>query len=358
MNKHLTAESNHLLFIGPYSKKPMGGVAYVLNEYEKIFPNAYFITSTVTGNKIDKILAFVRGISRMIILCSLKSQISIIHIHGASFRSFNRKFFFFKIAKFYNKKVIYHIHGGAFHEFYNKASQIKKIQIKNMINNADHIICLSKNWEVFFRTNFTNPNISVIPNIISRPNNSITIKANSHITKFLFLGLIDYNKGVWFLLETLSEHINEISNKAVFYIGGNGQTDELEKKINEFGLNHVVKYLGWVSGEEKNMHLTQADVYVLPSYHEGLPISILEAMSYSLPVLSTAVGGIPEIVSEENGRLIKPGCKKQLWAAIEFFINIDTDLIKEMGSKSIEKVQFHMPEYVREKLLLLYNKYV
>lgn len=63
--------------------------------------------------------------------------------------------------------------------------------------------------------------------------------------------------------------------------------------------------------------LNGADVYVLPSYKEGLPISILEAMSYSLPVISTRVGGIPEIIMNgKNGLLINPGDKEALYESI------------------------------------------
>ena len=62
---------------------------------------------------------------------------------------------------------------------------------------------------------------------------------------------------------------------------------------------------------------TGEDVYILPSYNEGLPIAILEAMSYKHPVISTPVGGIPEVIqTKENGMLVQPGNKEEIAKAI------------------------------------------
>lgn len=347
-------KQNEILFIGPYSKKPKGGVAIVLREYSKIFPNSYFIASTVSKNIFTKISGFLKGVIHFIFLLITQPQIKIIHIHGASYSSFKRKYIYFKIAKLFNKKIIYHIHSGGFHIFYKEATRKIKNRIHFFIENADCIICLSKRWEKFYLENFTPKKIVIVPNIISEPKKGVQVKQMNDNTSFLFLGLIDRNKGVWLLLETLKQYKEELLNKAVFYIGGNGETKELKEKIVEYGLSDIVKYIGWVSGEEKQKLFLNADVYILPSYNEGLPISILEAMSYSLPILSTTVGGIPEIVSKENGRLIEPGNKDMLWEAISFFTNTDKSTLTKMGEASSAKVNPHLPEAVKNNLISLY----
>ena len=79
------------------------------------------------------------------------------------------------------------------------------------------------------------------------------------------------------------------------------------------GLAAQVEFLGWVAGEAKQAQLAQADVFVLPSYNEGLPVSLLEAMAYGVPVISTRVGGIPELVRDGiDGFLIEPGDRAAL----------------------------------------------
>ena len=111
------------------------------------------------------------------------------------------------------------------------------------------------------------------------------------------------------------------------YIGGNGEIQRLKELINKHNIEDIVEFLGWISSMEKAIILNSTDVYILPSYNEGLPISILESMSYGKAIISTNVGGIPEIVrNKENGLLINPGELKQMEQAIDFFLeNPDTN---------------------------------
>ena len=74
------------------------------------------------------------------------------------------------------------------------------------------------------------------------------------------------------------------------------------------GLTDIVQFLGWINNEQKTELLKQSDILVLPSYNEGLPIAILEALSYGLPVISTNVGSISEaVIDGTNGFLYTPG---------------------------------------------------
>ena len=94
--------------------------------------------------------------------------------------------------------------------------------------------------------------------------------------------------------------------------------------------NHVV-FAGWVSGEEKENLLSRVNIYVLPSYNEGLPVSLLEAMSWQVPVISTRVGGIPELVREGiDGLLIEAGDRAAFSLAIVTLAK-DPDLRKKRG---------------------------
>ena len=83
--------------------------------------------------------------------------------------------------------------------------------------------------------------------------------------------------------------------------------DQLQHFILEHGLQDVVCYEGWVDLSRKSYLLNLCRLYILPSYIEGLPISILEAMSYGEAILSTPIGGIPEVVTPDIGKLVSPG---------------------------------------------------
>lgn len=101
--------------------------------------------------------------------------------------------------------------------------------------------------------------------------------------------------------------------------------------------------------------LNWTDILILPSYNEGLPIAILEAMSYGKAIISSPVGGIPEIVMHgQNGILVKPGNQNELFNAICFFIK-NKDEIKTFGNKSKEIIQPYFPEAVLSDLLKIYK---
>ena len=349
---------NKIVFLGPKFEPPTGGVASVLAEYKKIFPKAYFVSTTNSKNKLTKIVTPILGLFQFIFKLALHPNIKIVHIHGASRSSFMRKFIFFRIAKLFHKKVIYHIHGAEYQLFYEKASKWQKNLIKTFINNSDCIVCLSESWKDFFNTTFAPRKIEIIPNIIEAPQeytSKNSINKISNKLKFLFLGYIDERKGAWFLLEVLREHKEKLRGKVVFNVGGDGQVKKFQQLVSDYELNDIVKYIGWVSGVDKIKHFIDSDIYILPSYNEGLPISILEAMSYSLPIISTTVGGIPEIVSSDNGLLIEPGNKKQLWAAIESFLQSENTQLEKMGAASHAKVQQHLPGAVMSRLNRLYE---
>jgi glycosyltransferase involved in cell wall biosynthesis len=138
-------------------------------------------------------------------------------------------------------------------------------------------------------------------------------------------------------------------------IGGNGEIQHLLDLINKHHIEDIVEFLGWISSNEKADVLNNADVYILPSYHEGLPISILESMSYGKAVISTKVGGIPEIVrNNENGLLINPGDLEAIKQSLNFFLE-NPRKIKEYGNISEQKVQKYLPHSVLKELEEIYK---
>ena len=147
-----------------------------------------------------------------------------------------------------------------------------------------------------------------------------------------------------------------LKGKARFLIAGNGETDKLTTLIKSNNIGDVMSYIGWVSGREKAELLSQCDVYLQPTYAEGQPISILEALSYGKPILTTPVGGIPDIVKNRyNGILFTPGNKRELAEAINNFLDMSPDKVQLMGKNSLSMVEAHMPSAVVEKLENIYT---
>lgn len=344
-----------VLTIGCVYKSPRGGVAQVINTYSKeIFQPFNFVPTTKEGNGLVKFFCLLKAWSRFVSSCLVKN-ISIVHIHGASNSSFWRKRIFVYTAKFLGKKVVYHIHGGGFMSF----SMAHYNAVAKVLSKVDVVVALSRSWKQFFEYEFHSSNVVVIPNVIAYPQfipRSISF-AKVRV-EALFLGLLDRNKGIFNILEMINQYQGELRGRFLLHIGGNGKTEEVGRLIAEYGIGDIVQFEGWVRGEKKIELLNRSDFYLLPSYNEGLPISILEAMSYRLPIVASPVGGIPEIVEEGvNGFLVQPGDNESLYRAISQLIE-KPDQRKVMGERSWEKVQPYLPINVEKKLKQLYSRLI
>jgi glycosyltransferase involved in cell wall biosynthesis len=282
-------------------------------------------------------------------------KIAIIHIHGASYGSFYRKYIIFIIGKYiFRKKIIYHIHGGGFQIFYDKANPFSKRLIKRFLSQSDIVICVSQSWYEYYNQNFKFKALWVLPNIIDYPTILKETSKVDYLT-FLFLGLICEEKGIFDLLKVIVKDKEQYRGKIKLLIGGNGETHRLLDLIEKQQINDIVQFLGWITKEEKIDALNKADIYILPSYNEGLPISILESMSYGSAIISTNVGGIPEIVrNEENGLIIEPGNLDQLEQSLGFFLE-NPEVIKEYGAISQQLVKDFLPDSVIGKLSDIYK---
>lgn len=342
--------SKQVLTIGCEYHHPKGGVAQMMYNYERyVFPLFKCIINSGSGNKLTKLLKAIEAWLQMGVRLLVDRDIRIVHIHTASYNSFKRSAWYVKMGKLMGRKVILHIHGGGFKEYYATNPE----WISSILNRCDALITLSESWKGFFQEVTTCANISVLENVVPFPVEKQCNKASAQL-HFLFLGLIDEAKGIFDLISVLNGNKQVVRGKMVLHIGGNGKVSELKKIIQNCGLEEVVKYEGWVAGNKKIELLQDSDIFILPSYVEGLPVSILEAMSYRMPILSTPVGGIPEVVENGvNGILFTPGDNDRMMTAIMRLLEND-DEREKMGEESFNRVKPHFPDCVARKLETIY----
>lgn len=349
--------SQKVLTVGPDHEDHRGGIGAVLSTYTSFYETFNFIPTYKYHNQnLTKSSYYVKQVFKFFRKLATDKQIKIVHIHGSHKGSFYRKYFLFLIAKkIFGKTVIYHMHSDNFDAVYKNSKGIYRKLIRHFINNTDALICLAPYWKKFFLEHFDNKNILIINNVVLKPENSDKEKnVPFGPLKFLFLGRIGHRKGIFDIIKAINENKHLFKGRMKLYAGGDGETEKLKQLITEQNLEEIVEYVGWINGEEKQNLLSGSDVYILPSYSEGLPISILEAMSYKLPVISTPVGGIPEVVKEENGILVSPGNISEITNAMLFFLN-NPDKVKDFGNASYEMIKPFFPEYVSVQLESLYE---
>lgn len=130
--------------------------------------------------------------------------------------------------------------------------------------------------------------------------------SQEHPCRLLFLGWLEDHKGIFELLEACRQLDHEMSFSLT--IAGRGNAEEEARSIVESsGLDRQVEFVGWVSGENREKLLRFSDILVLPSWHEGFPNAMIEAMAAGLAVVVSAVGNVPDVVTDGmEARLVPP----------------------------------------------------
>lgn len=347
--------SHKVLMIGEYFKhNAPGGMAAVLASYNEYFEDMRFIPTWRNGNFCIKLWYAVYSYIIFLMYMIFCKSIKIVHLQGAAFASFERNIFFVKVGKFFGKKIIMHMHCADFESYYNPSKHKKRII--ETINSCDLFLVLSESWKDYFiNIGCKNEIIQVLNNTITPPE-FIDCRKDKKYLNLLYLGVIGQRKGIYDILKALKDNKEKFEGKVKLRIGGNQEEEKLKNTILKYGLNDMVVFDGFVSGAKKIECLNWADVYILPSFNEGLPIAILEAMSYGHPIISSPVGGIPTVVKDGiNGFLVEPGNSQDIALSISNFLN-DRSLIEEYGKNSIKIVQPFMPQYVFATLENLYKK--
>lgn len=351
INKDL---SSQVLFLG-VSKKTKGGMTAVLVSYDKYIENMRFIPTWKLGNKAVKSWYALQALVRTWFLLTFDKRIKIVHIHGAANASFERCKLFINLAKKCGKKVILHEHAADFVDYFDGAAD--KQAITDTLQKCDALIVLSQSWKKYFASiGMDDCKIHVLNNTVSPP----ALQTKNHVAdekiRLMYMGEISKRKGGFDLLEAIVNNKEYFADKLLLRMGGNEVDGDIKAYIRENGLESFVTYEGWIAGQKKIDCLNWEDVYILPSYNEGLPIAILEAMAYSHPVISTPVGGIPEIIkSGENGILVQPGDTKGIADAIKFYIE-NHDAIRKQGEKAYKVVLDFFPEKVFGNLKGIYER--
>ena len=332
-----------------------GGISAVVQYWSEYIERLQYYPTWKLGNVMVRSWWFGYSYSRIALRLFYDKKIKIVHLHFAADGSFWRKEKLLKLGKHFGKKVIMHCHSSRFKDFYNEASEEKKEWIINTLRQADVLIVLSESWKQWFKSiGIAEERMTVLHNITDYPTIRPEMKSKDGKVHFLFLGEIGKRKGVFDILRGLARNHDNFVDKIEFRIGGNRNEQQLLDTIQKYGLNDIVKFEGWVGGDKKINLLNWADVFILPSFNEGLPISILEAMSYGLPIISTPVGGIPEVVKDGvTGFLVMLKDVSQLRKRLERLIE-DEKLRAEMGQEGRARVMaFFSIEKTRNEITQL-----
>lgn len=348
-----------ILMIGP-GLQVRGGVSAVERLILDNLPPdvaARHLATMVDGSSATKALVFLAAIPRA--FWELLRGVDVVHIHFSVKASTVRKTVMARIAMLFGRKVIMHAHGADWHEYIETVSPRFRRFVLTTLRRCDCLIALSEGWRRYYSDvcGVDATRVVAMPNPVAVPS-EVPDRSGRPLTTFAFLGIMDDRKGAPTIVEAFALLPDETKKRARVTMAGDGEVERIRRLVNELELGEFFSVRDWLEPEERDRVLAESDVLLLPSHHEGMPMSVLEAMAWGLPPITTPVGGIPEIVrNRESGILISPGNPEELARAMEELVN-DSDLRKELSGNARRSIQsLEISQYIA-RLVALYRHLV
>ncbi len=201
---------------------------------------------------------------------------------------------------------------------------------------------------------------TVLPNFTLLPATYRRHQEPKDCVRVFYIGNLGAGKGIYDILEAAKRLKDQVTSPFQVILAGPFNDRQEEQRVRtmvaDFHLDETIVFLGTVYEAKKEAAFLQADVFVLPSYSEGMPQSLLEAMAYGLPVVVSNVGGIPEVVCDgQEGLMIKPGDIDELCRALKQLIE-SLECRQRMGAAARHRMAaHHTVEIYLRQLQELYN---
>lgn len=359
-------EKNNILFIGPKRQegKYFGGIGVfseaLVNKIKKENEFQVFFEDIYTGSprwskklkilKIVKLLIHVRAFIKEVKTKYKDKEIQIIHYNTSRrFLLLKDLFILVRMKRMFNAKTVIQVHYSDIDKILIGNKYLDRYILRIMNNHIDTTIFLSNNTYNEFLTkgldnsravvlyNFHNYTIDQISNV-----NNETDMMNKELT-LTYIGSIDKRKGILDIFQAL----DALNFNFRFNICGSFIDSTIENEVTKKLQDSRYIFHGYVDFESKTDLLRSSHLLLLPSYGEGMPLVILEAMANQCAIVSTYVGGIPEVITN-NGCLLKPGDVKGISMKLTNYNFNREKLIMEMKNSTINSKNFTLEHYYGE----------
>jgi len=323
-----------LLVVGPLPP-PVGGVETVTQAVLESPAFADFdvthcsTTKGPTKEKVgrfdaDNILWALRHFSRMSAAMT-RSRPDVVYLAvSGTWSGFLRDAVLAGIARRGGARVVGHIHGSNFHEILERHGLAERI-VRTGLDQFDSLLVLGEHWRGLIEAYGVRARYAVAPStfrreVLERGLAWTPPERGDREVVGLLAGSLGRRKGVFDLLDALAACKAAGLRFRMVFVGPEehvGDWDALLRRRRELGLEDLAEFTGPLQGEPLYDRFRASDLYVMPSYTEGLPVAFFEAGAFGLPVITTPVGSITDLIRHgENGLLVQPGHIDELVEAI------------------------------------------
>ena len=308
------------------------------------------------GSTAAKIATFAGALPRFAAELVLRRP-DVVHLHMSSYGSFVRKAALFWMARALRVPTVVHVHGSEFATFHDRLPAPLRAVVRATLEQAAVVIALGGRWRERLLAIAPRASVVTVPNAVRVP--PARAGGRTGAPHAVFLGEIGERKGTFALLEAWAKLKAESPRPesprpespdagsppaedggiggARLTVAGDRDVERARAAVAGYGLDDSVTVRAWMSPDEVQALLADADVFVLPSLSEGQPMAILEAMAHGLCVVASDVGGIPEMIEDgRSGRLVPPGDVGALEAALREVLG-DADRRRGLGAGARER---------------------
>ena len=276
----------------------------------------------------------------------LAGRVDLVHINLSSYGSTYRKLIVTAVARLLGVPYVLHLHGADYRLFWSGKRPWLDSLVRSMFEHAGRVIVLGRVWRDFVAKMGPESRIVILPNATPRP--QLAHRGGGATTHILFLGRIGDRKGVPQLIEALARMQPLPGWRAT--IAGDGEVAAAQQQARDLDVAGRIELPGWVDAPRVAELIAVADILVLPSFDENLPVSVIEGMAAGLAVVATPVGAVEDIVSEgETGLLVPPGDVDALAVALTRLVN-DPALRARLGKAglAVHRARLDIEPYVGE----------
>jgi glycosyltransferase involved in cell wall biosynthesis len=289
-------------------------------------PPIVIIDTRGRGSRLIGVLAFPRALAQLAGYF-LRGRLALIHANLASRGSTVRKCVVTYLASWLGIPVVIHLHGAFFDRFYRGLGPFAQKRVQGMFARASAVLVLGEVWRRFLvdTVGVADAKVAILFNGVPEPREARRPARPGAPCRIVMLGRLGARKGVPELLAALdSATLRARDWRAT--LAGDGEVEATRRQVEDLGLAGRVNLPGWIDAGRAARLLSEADILVLASHAENMPLSVLEALAHGVAVVATPVGTTPEILENGVSALLVPaGDAAALADALARLID-DTDL--------------------------------
>lgn len=347
----MTGTRPRVLSVGPdpEGRGGMVAVTHLMIRHCTEVADLTVVRTHVDGSAARRVATWVAGTAKVLRRLA-RREVDVLHLHVSRRGSILRKVTLVPAARLFRVPLVLHCHAGQFSDEFRAMPRALQRLVVAGFRRADRLVVLGDRW----RTDYVEL-IGIPPGRVVVATNPVELPAvvpsrPASPLRIAYLGWFEEGKGTLDLLRAMAALPVDVQSRTVLSMAGNGDVGAARALSAELGLGGLVRISGWFGPRERDAMLAEASVFVLPSFHEGLPMALLEAMAWGVVPVVTPVGSIPEIVEDgHNGLLVEPGDVAGISAAIQRLAG-DPELLAQLSRAARATAERHGVEHFVRRL--------